>query len=104
MQELCGGRTVDLATFTQLANKIDTPSHEEVLEAFSVFDTAGQGYIALGELKHLMKALGEGLSDNELKGLEAAAGADAENQVNVRHLVYVNLYNTDSISTYAHIL
>lgn len=59
----------------------------QVLEAFSVFDTAGQGFVNINELTHLMKALGEGLTDEQIAGLTKVAAADADNQVNVRHLV-----------------
>lgn len=38
-------------------------------------------YIALGELKNLMKNLGEGLNEEELAGMEKVAAADDEEQV-----------------------
>jgi hypothetical protein len=38
-------------------------------------------YIALDELKNLMKNLGEGLNENEIAGMEKVAAADDENQV-----------------------
>jgi hypothetical protein len=44
-------------------------------------------YIALSELKNLMKNLGEGLNDEEITGMEKVAQADDEDQVNIRHMV-----------------
>ena len=75
------------------ALKQTIPSVDEVLEAFSVFDQNGNGYIALSELQHLMKNLGEGLSDDELAAMSAQAEPDDEGQINIRHIVTKLLAN-----------
>lgn len=87
VEEKTGGADVDLAKFQEIAASLTTPNLDEVIEAFSVFDQNGNGYIALGELKHVMKNLGEGLSDAELDGMSAQAEPDDEGQVNIRHFV-----------------
>jgi len=58
-------------------------------ESFSVFDTNSNGYISLPELTHLMKNLGEGLSEEQLAGMSTAAAADSDGQVNIRAFVDV---------------
>merc|ERR550514_242734 len=69
--ELLAGRgTVDLAGFKEAAEQLEVPTKDMVREAFATFDTNSNGYIALGELSHLMKALGEGLSDEQIAGME----------------------------------
>mmetsp|Transcript_4270 Transcript_4270/g.10837 ORF Transcript_4270/g.10837 Transcript_4270/m.10837 type:complete len:135 (-) Transcript_4270:68-472(-) len=84
---LAGAGNINLETFKSMADKIVAPAKEEVLEAFSTFDTNSNGYIALDELKNLMKNLGEGLNEEEISGMEKVAAADDENQVNIRHMV-----------------
>lgn len=43
------------------------------------------GFIALTELQHVMKNLGEGMDEAMLKNLEAASGVDKEGQVSRLH-------------------
>merc|ERR1712232_1299478 len=87
MAELSEGKeTVDLATFTEWVGLFPECPLEELTEAFNTFDTNGNGYVSLPELKHIMQALGEGLTDAEVAGMEKAAGADAEGQVNIRSM------------------
>ncbi|KAI9136724.1 essential light chain for Myo1p, light chain for Myo2p [Paraphysoderma sedebokerense] len=49
-------------------------SHEEFVQGFQVFDKDGNGFINAGELRYVLTALGEKLTDNEvddiLKGVE----------------------------------
>lgn len=57
------------------------PSVEEVFEAAAVFDTYNNGYIAVGELRNVMKNLGEGLDDATLEAMIKVAEPDSEQQV-----------------------
>jgi len=45
----------------------------------------GKGYIPLHELKHLMKTLGEGLSDSNIEKMANSCDVDQDGQVNYRH-------------------
>jgi calmodulin len=58
-----------------------TPEFDEVLEAASVFDINGNGYISAEELRHVMKELGEGLDAATLDAMIKVAEADSEGQV-----------------------
>eukprot|EP00040_Diaphanoeca_grandis_P010142 m.51944 g.51944 ORF g.51944 m.51944 type:complete len:140 (+) comp21523_c1_seq1:426-845(+) len=88
LAELLGGSdSIDLETFKKLSSDLGTPQVEEVLEAFSVFDQNGNGYISLKELSHLMGSLGEGLSKEHLEAMAATSEPDDEGQVNIRHFV-----------------
>ena len=80
---------MDQAAFIEFVGKLEEPALEEVSEAFNVFDMHGHGFISLPELTHIMKALGEGLTDPELEGMTRAAAADGDGQVNIRHMVDV---------------
>lgn len=93
LTEMGASGSMDLAKFQDIAAKCTIPSVDEVLEAFSVFDQNGNGYIALSELQHLMKTLGEGLSEEELAAMSAQAEPDDEGQINIRHIVTKLLAN-----------
>lgn len=43
------------------------PSHDEVIEAFRVFDHEGQGYIKTSQLKKLMQSAQLGVDENASK-------------------------------------
>jgi calmodulin len=58
-----------------------TPDFDSVLEAFSTFDMHNGGYMSMSELLHLMKSLGEGLSDKTLQQVQNVAEPDTDGQV-----------------------
>eukprot|EP00047_Mylnosiga_fluctuans_P001526 m.220747 g.220747 ORF g.220747 m.220747 type:complete len:367 (-) comp10443_c0_seq1:64-1164(-) len=84
---LAGHSSVDRNLFKALASKLDCPSKEDIIEAFSVFDVQGNGYIPLKELQHVLKSLGEGLEDEILQKLAVITEPDSDQQVNYRHFV-----------------
>ena len=43
------------------------PSHDDVIEAFRVFDHEGQGYIKTSQLKKLMQSAQLGVDENASK-------------------------------------
>lgn len=65
------------------------PTKEEVGEAFSTFDMHGNGYMAFDDLKNVMVNLGEGLNPEEVAGMDAKCGKDADGQVNIQYFVDV---------------
>jgi len=86
---LDGAASADLAKFVESAEAVEKVDKEMCSESFSVFDTNSNGYISLPELTHLMKNLGEGLSEEQLAGMSTAAAADSDGQVNIRAFVDV---------------
>lgn len=86
---LDGAASADLAKFVESAEAVEKVDKEMCSESFSVFDTNSNGYISLPELTHLMKNLGEGLSEDQLAGMSTAAAADSDGQVNIRAFVDV---------------
>ena len=55
---------------------------EELIEAFKVFDSDGNGYIEPSELRHVMTNLGEKLSDEEFDELWREADIDQDGRIN----------------------
>lgn len=63
---------------------------EKTREAFRVFDLDGNGYIDKNELRHVMKRLGENLSEDDVKEMfrEADLNNDGKIDFNGNNLTY----------------
>ncbi|KAK3093733.1 hypothetical protein FSP39_019382 [Pinctada imbricata] len=79
-----GNGTVDFPEFlTLMARKLsDADSVEDLIEAFRVFDKDGNGEISAAELRHVMKSLGENLTDDEVDEMIREADVDGNGQIN----------------------
>jgi calmodulin len=79
-----GNGTIDFPEFlTMMARKMkEADSHEEIREAFKVFDKDGNGLISAAELRHVMTNLGEKLTDEEVDEMIREADVDGDGQVN----------------------
>jgi len=89
VKEMGANGGVDEAQFKALSEGIVPPTKEEVGEAFSTFDMHGNGYMAFDDLKNVMVNLGEGLNPEEVAGMDAKCGKDADGQVNIQYFVDV---------------
>lgn len=63
---------------------------EKTREAFRVFDLDGNGYIDKNELRHVMKRLGENLSEDDVKEMfrEADLNNDGKIDFNGNNLTH----------------
>jgi hypothetical protein len=59
----------------------DEPA-DALMDAFRVFDRDGNGVIDIDELRHMMVALGENLSEDEIRATLAEADADGDGVIN----------------------
>ncbi len=55
--------------------------NDEILAAFSVFDTAGKGYVSLADIDRTMRELGEHVSVEELRAMFAEADVDQDGRL-----------------------
>jgi len=55
---------------------------DALMDAFKVFDRDGNGVIDIDELRHMMVALGENLSEDEIRATLAEADADGDGVIN----------------------
>lgn len=64
--------------------KFSTPAlkRRDLEDAFRALDDDGSGAISAKELKHVLQAIGEPLSDDEVKEFMKAADKDGDGEVN----------------------
>eukprot|EP00729_Bicosta_minor_P013988 gene13988-26204_t len=76
--------TIDYNEFQQMMTRkmSEKDSKEEVLKAFSLFDTDGTGKISYKNLKRVAKELGENLTDDELQEMIDEADRDGDGEIN----------------------
>ncbi|ELU05456.1 hypothetical protein CAPTEDRAFT_157499 [Capitella teleta] len=62
-------------------------SHDELTDAFSIFDHDGSGYINAAEFRHVMTTMGEKLTDEQLNEMVKEFEADGEGKVQFKNYV-----------------
>lgn len=62
---------------------------DELIEAFKVFDTNGNGYITVHELRNVMITLGEFLTPDEVDELVKEADLDNDGQINYEEFIKI---------------
>ncbi|XP_016969658.1 calmodulin [Drosophila rhopaloa] len=67
-------------------------TEDEVIAAFRFFDKNGTGVISESEFRHIMKNLGEQMSDDEVE--EIIRDADSDNEGNIDYVRFVNMMST----------
>jgi hypothetical protein len=85
-------RAADAQAEKDAANKLSqgegkflckTPfSEEEILEAFGVIDMSSDGYVSMSEIKFVLDALGEAVTDEEVDEMIKMIDFDGDGQVN----------------------
>ena len=91
----CGGGDVSADKFKSIATKKleeSGDSQDEIIDAFSVFDKDGTGFIPIVEFKHICCAMGESLSDKEWSEVLRELETGSDGMVNYRVLAE-QLYN-----------
>jgi calmodulin len=87
-----GNGTIDFSEFIQMMpaatkNERDEDAEEEMLEAFKVFDSDGNGMISSDELRQIMANLGEKLTNEEVEEMVKEADIDGDGQINYEEFV-----------------
>lgn len=70
-----------------MSNRREQGSQEDFVEGLRVFDKDGNGFIAAGELRHVLTSLGERLSDEEVDQLLQGVEHDSQGQINYEEFV-----------------
>ena len=81
--ELASKLTLDSTEFaTIMAQKVaKSDSDAELRAAFEVFDKDGNGTISADELRHLMKSIGEDLTDQDIDEMIREADKDGDGNI-----------------------
>ena len=87
-----GNGTIDFEEFIQMMpaaskNERDENAEEEMLEAFKVFDSDGNGNISADELRQIMANLGEKLTEEEVDAMVKEADIDGDGEINYEEFV-----------------
>ncbi|XP_037717620.1 calmodulin [Drosophila subpulchrella] len=67
-------------------------TEDEIIAAFRVFDKQGTGFISESEFRHIMKNMGEQMSDDEVE--EIIRDADSDHEGNIDYVKFVNMMST----------
>ncbi|XP_063430894.1 uncharacterized protein LOC134712857 [Mytilus trossulus] len=97
-----GNGQVDFPEFlTLMAKKMkDGDAEEEIKEAFRLFDKEGNGFISGAELRHIMTAIGEKLTDLEVDDMLHEADLDGDGMINYQEFKEAfNLFDKDGDGT-----
>ena len=83
--------TINFREFlTMMGLKMDEANREaELQEAFRLFDKDSNGLISAEELRHVMKNLGENLTDGDIGEMMREADTDGDGQINYDEFVKV---------------
>jgi calmodulin len=71
-----------LALMSQTVKEVDT--EQELLNAFKVFDKDGSGTISSDELRHVLKKLGETLTDEEVEEMIKLADRNGDGHIDCK--------------------
>ena len=87
-----GNGTIDFAEFIQMMpaatrNERDENAEEEMMEAFQIFDSDGNGNISADELRQIMANLGEKMTQEEVEEMVKEADIDGDGQINYEEFV-----------------
>lgn len=83
--------TMDFKEFlNMMAHRLkEASSEEELKEAFRVFDKDQNGFISAAELNHVMKNIGEKLTDDEVNEMVHEADTDGDGQINYQEFIKI---------------
>ncbi|XP_061185253.1 myosin, essential light chain, adductor muscle-like [Saccostrea echinata] len=78
-----------LSIVRQVVKERDTGSFKEFMEAFKSFDREGQGYISLGEARHVLTSMGDRLTDEELEDILQSIDLDVDYEGNIKYEEFI---------------
>ncbi|GMF00704.1 unnamed protein product [[Candida] boidinii] len=86
-----GNSLIDFSEFlTMMARQIKEQDVEaEILEAFKVFDSDGDGKISQAELRRVLTTIGEVLTDEEANKMLEAADTDSDGQIDIEEFARI---------------
>lgn len=89
VSNIVGSGQVEFSEFIAMfeRHRHEKNTEEEIIDAFTVFDKEGNGYISAAELRHVMTNLGEKLRDEEIDEMVRAADMNGDGQINYKGIL-----------------
>ena len=87
-----GNGSINYTEFLKLmkdSDNADLEAEKDMMEAFRVFDTDGNGFINADVLRHVMTNIGESLSEEESQDFIKLIDADGDGLVNYQELIKI---------------
>ena len=80
---------VSYEQFCQIASKKEKDVYNEgdILNAFSLFDSASKGYLTVGELAQILCTRGDKLTEGEMSALAKTAGAGTDGLIHYEEFI-----------------
>lgn len=74
-----------LPIYKAISDDSDTGTFADFMEAFKTFDREGQGFVAAGEIRHVLASMGERLTDVEVEGILKGTGTEEDLDGNIKY-------------------
>ena len=92
---------IDFPEFLAMIAGKTTDPEDEIREAFKVFDRDDSGYVSVAELRDVMDALGERLTDGEIDEIISTVGQDRNGRIDYAKFVELMMQKDDDGSVTA---
>jgi myosin light chain 6 len=74
-----------LPIYQSILKEKDTGTFADFNEAFKTFDREGQGYISAAEMRHVLRSLGEQLTEEQVDNIFKACDVQIDNDGNMKY-------------------
>lgn len=74
-----------LPIYQSILKEKDTGTFADFNEAFKTFDREGQGYISAAEMRHVLRSLGEQLTEDQIDQIFKACDVQIDNDGNMKY-------------------
>mmetsp|Transcript_72815 Transcript_72815/g.101230 ORF Transcript_72815/g.101230 Transcript_72815/m.101230 type:complete len:115 (+) Transcript_72815:172-516(+) len=88
-----GSNSIDFNEFISLISRkmAEDGIEKELMEAFKIFDTNGNGTMETDHFKKIIKDLSNNLSEDEIKDMIAEADSDGDGRIQFEDLIKIML-------------
>ncbi|ELT95056.1 hypothetical protein CAPTEDRAFT_19549 [Capitella teleta] len=78
-----------LPIYSVVSDEKDTGTFADFMEAFKTFDREGQGFVSAGEVRHVLTALGERLTDDEVTQIVKFTDTEEDLDGNIKYEEFI---------------
>eukprot|EP00914_Ancora_sagittata_P023291 GHVO01046106.1.p1 GENE.GHVO01046106.1~~GHVO01046106.1.p1 ORF type:complete len:158 (+),score=28.37 GHVO01046106.1:111-584(+) len=78
-----------LPIYSAVSDEKDKGTFADFMEAFKTFDREGQGFVSAGEVRHVLTALGERLTDDEVTQIIKYTDTEEDLDGNIKYEEFI---------------